>query len=99
MTCCQNTCRKYGVRNGLQRFQCRQCGKLFTEPHERLFDQMSTADDRGLLALRLLVEGNSIRSTERITDLHRDTILKLLAVAGERCEKLMGRVIVNVPVR
>jgi len=51
------------------------------------------------MALRMLLEGNSVRSTERLTDLHRDTILKLLVVAGERCEKVMGRLVVNVPVR
>ena len=37
----------------------------------------------------LLVEGNSVRSVERITDVHRDTILRLLVLAGERCERLM----------
>ncbi|HEV2485104.1 MAG TPA: IS1 family transposase [Terracidiphilus sp.] len=31
----------------------------------------------------------SIRSAERVTGVHRDTILRLLVLAGERCEKLM----------
>jgi IS1 family transposase len=39
--------------------------------------------------LRLLVEGMSVRSIERITQVHRDTILRLLVVAGDRCQKLM----------
>lgn len=30
---------------------------------------------------------------------NHDTILKLLVAAGEKCEKLMGRLIVNVPVK
>jgi hypothetical protein len=38
--------------------------------------------DRALFCLQLLLEGNSIRSTERITKVHRDTILSLLEVAG-----------------
>jgi IS1 family transposase len=59
---------------------------------------MTTPQDKALLALRLLVEGNSIRSIERTTELHRDTILRLLVLVGEKCEKLMGRVIVNIPV-
>lgn len=54
---------------------------------------------RVVKVLQLLVEGCSIRSIERITGLHRDTILNLLVIAGERCEKLMGRLIVNVPVK
>jgi hypothetical protein len=43
-----------------------------------------------LLCLKLLVEGNSIRSTERITEVHRDTILRLLNIVGERREKIMN---------
>lgn len=36
-----------------------------------------------------LVEGNSIRSTERMTDTHRDTIMRLMVQVGEGCAKLM----------
>jgi IS1 family transposase len=50
---------------------------------------MRIDQDKAVLALNLLVEGNSIRSTERLTGLHRDTILDLLVLAGERCERLM----------
>ena len=35
-----------------------------------------------------LVEGNSIRSTERMTGTHRDTIMRLLAEVGEGCERI-----------
>jgi len=55
--------------------------------------------EKAVLAARLLLEGNSLSSTERITDLDRNTITTLLVLAGEKCEKLMGRVIVNVPVK
>ena len=55
-------------------------------------------DSKALLALQLLVEGNSIRSTERITGLHRDTITGLLVKAGERAKKLMDTLVRNVPV-
>ncbi|MBI3666240.1 MAG: hypothetical protein HY236_08460 [Acidobacteria bacterium] len=37
---------------------------------------------KALLALQLLVEGTSVRTTERITGLHRDTILRVLVLAG-----------------
>jgi IS1 family transposase len=49
--------------------------------------------------LKLLVEGASISSIERVTDVHHTTILKLLVLVGEKCDKLMGRLIVNVPAR
>jgi len=100
MTChnCRIEAKRFGKhRNGLQRFRCAQCGKTYTEPHEKPLEGMTTPQDKALLALRLLVEGNSIRSIERTTDLHRDTILRLVLV-GEKCEKIMGRLVVNVPV-
>jgi hypothetical protein len=36
-----------------------------------------------------LVEGNSIRSTERMTDTHRDTAMRLLVEVGEGCKALL----------
>jgi IS1 family transposase len=36
-----------------------------------------------------LVEGNSIRSTERMTDTHRDTIMRLMVEVGTGCETIM----------
>lgn len=102
MTCdaCDVKCQRFGThRNGLRRFRCPNCKKTYTEAHARLLADMTVADDKALLALQLLIEGNSIRSTERLTGLDRNTIMKLLVLASEKCEKLMGRVIVNVPVK
>ena len=39
--------------------------------------------------INCLVEGNSIRSTERMTDTHRDTIMRLLVEVGTGCHALM----------
>ena len=39
--------------------------------------------------INCLVEGNSIRSTERMTDTHRDTVMRLLVQVGDGCAKLM----------
>ena len=38
--------------------------------------------------INCLVEGNSIRSTERMTDTHRDTIMRLMVEVGTGCAKL-----------
>jgi len=38
--------------------------------------------------VRLLVEGNSIRSAERITGVHRDTIMRLAVRVGQNCERI-----------
>lgn len=39
--------------------------------------------------LSMLVEGMSIRSVERITGIHRDTIMRLTVRIGKGCEKLL----------
>jgi transposase-like protein/IS1 family transposase len=100
VTChnCRIEAKRFGKhRNGLQRFRCAQCGKTYTESHEKPLEGMNIPQEKALLALRLLVEGCSVRSIERTTELHRDTILRLLVVAGGKCERLMGRMVVNVP--
>src|ERR1035437_6482776 len=102
MTCteCEVRSQRFGThRNGLQRFRCPNCKKTYTEEHKHLIEDMNLADEKALLALQLFVEGNSLRSTERITGIDINTLMKLLVRAGEKCEKVMGRLIVNIPVR
>lgn len=45
-----------------------------------------------------LVEGNSIRSTERLTETHRDTIMRLGVAVGEGCAALHDRLFQNLQV-
>ena len=102
MTCaeCDVRCQRFGThRNGLRRFRCPQCKKTYTEPHRQTLGEMYACEEKVLLALQLLVEGNSIRSTMRITGLDQNTIMKALVLAGERCDKVMARLIINVPVK
>ena len=92
MTCeaCNVNCQRFGKhRNGLSRFRCPNCKKTYTEAHSRVLDSMYIPQDKAVLALKLLLEGNSIRSTERITELDRNTIMSLLVKAGDRCQTLM----------
>lgn len=95
---CRIDCKRAGKhRNGPQRFRCTQCKKSFTEAHERPLDEMRLPLAKAETILKMLVEGCSVRTIERLTDVHRDTILRLLVKAGERCEKLLGEKIRNVP--
>ncbi len=102
MTChsCRIECKRKGHdRKGRQRYQCRQCSKTFLEPRQDHLDGMYLPLDKAEMVLRLLLEGNSVSSVERATDVHHTTILKLLVLAGEKCERIMARKIRNVPVR
>jgi len=43
-----------------------------------------------------LVEGSSIRSIERMTGVHRDTIMRLMVGVGDICEKIMDQTMRNL---
>jgi transposase-like protein/IS1 family transposase len=102
VTChnCQSICNRFGKhRNGLQRYRCNQCGKTFTEDHTRPLAEMRLPMDKAESILKLLVEGMSLRSIERFTGVHRDTIMRLLLLAGERCQQLMDAKMRNLSAR
>ena len=96
---CESQSKKDGKdRNSNQRFKCIMCNKRFSELKEKSLGSMILAEEKALMCLKLLVEGNSIRSTERITDVHRDTIIKLLERVGKKCLAIQENLIKNVKV-
>lgn len=96
---CNSLSKKNGKdRNGNQRFKCLACGKRYSEPKEKNLGNMILAEEKALMCLKLLVEGNSIRSTERITEVHRDTIIRLLETVGKKCLWIQENLIKNVKV-
>jgi len=54
-----------------------------------------TPKERQIQVLKALVEGNSIRSIERMTGIHRDTIMRLLVRVGDKCQKIMDTQLKN----
>jgi len=102
VTChnCKSQCKRHGRdRKGTQRYKCQQCAKTFLEPREDHLDGMYLPIEKADLVLSMLLEGNSVSSVERITGTHHTTILKLLVLAGEKCERVMAEKIRNVEVR
>jgi IS1 family transposase len=45
--------------------------------------------EKKIMAVAMLCEGNSIRSIERMTEIHRDTIMRLGVRMGQGCQALM----------
>jgi IS1 family transposase len=54
---------------------------------------------KAVLCVQLLVEGNSLRSVERITGVTLHTLLDLLILVGEKCERLLSDKIQGLPVK
>jgi len=96
---CSAISRKDGRdRHGNQRFKCSRCAKRYSLPKGKLLGAMTLAEPKALMCLNLLVEGNSIRSTERITGVHRDTILRLVETVGKKCLWIQDTLVKNVNV-
>ncbi len=53
--------------------------------------------DQQVSVVSALVEGNSIRSIERMTGIHRDTIMRLGVRVGEGCKVLLDREMRDFP--
>ena len=83
-------------KNGYPRRKCKACRSTFGIIPARPLGAMRLDMDKAVLCLSLLTEGSSIRSTERITGTHRDTICSLLRIAGAKCEALLNRLVRGV---
>lgn len=75
-TPCEHTNqKKHGKdRKGNQRFRCRDCGSTFTEERVKPLGNMQITMEVAVLALKMLLEGMSIRATARIKDVPVDDV-------------------------
>ena len=100
---CGNPARRFGRdRNGYQRWQCVACQLTFTEPHAPPpagpLGPMRLSLNKAVDCLEHLLEGTSIRSTERLLNVHRDTIMSAAVTAGSNCQQFLENVVRDVEV-
>jgi len=55
--------------------------------------------EKQIAVLLLLSEGNSIRSTERLTGVHRDTIMRLVIRFGNNCRSFLDDTLMNLSLK
>jgi transposase-like protein len=80
--------------------ECQQCNKRFSEPEPKPFGaDVRLPVEKVTMILRCLAEGNSVRSTSRLCDVEKRTVLTMLKMAGDCCERFMERILREVPVR
>lgn len=84
-------------RQGNQRYRSLSCGLTWIAVKPKPLGHLRTQRPTAVLALRLLLEGNSIRTVERITRLSKHAILRLLAVLGRRAMRFWGTRMQNLP--
>jgi transposase-like protein len=104
MTCfkCQHsTVKKFGRygRHRIQRYRCTSCSTTFSDAAPTTTLAVRVDEALAMRAIHCLLEGCSVRSAERLTGLHRDTILELLVLAGKRCSQMMDARMRNLQCR
>ena len=97
--CQHERTKKHGRdKSGQQRFRCVDCGKTWIDLESRPLGTMRLEMDKAVFALKLLLEGTSIRAIERLTGVNRNTVCDLVVLIGERCERFLKSRIQDVPV-
>src|SRR5215218_4280002 len=101
---CSSLCKKFGKYGPqrIQRYRCNENKRTFSEEHEKPqgpLGDMRISLDKAETILKLMLEGMSVRSIQRITGAHQQTILDLLVIAGEKCERIMNAKIKGVAVK
>src|SRR5438552_18202503 len=86
---CEGRLRKFGTYGPkkIQRYRCMSCDR--TSTGDKKADGMRIPEETFIRIIQLLTEGVGINATARITDTNKETVLRSLVLAGERCEKLM----------
>lgn len=72
------------------------CGKTWIEKAPQPLGDMRIEKSRAVMALKMMLEGCSQRTINRLTGLNLHTLCGLLLLIGERCQKFLAERIKNV---
>jgi len=86
-------------RKSVQRYQCKTCGRTFTETFGTIFYHKRTPEHEVLEILALFDEGARISSLARATGHKEDTILRWLREAAQHAEQVEEVLMTNFKVK
>lgn len=84
----QNIKKSGKTAKGVQRYQCKTCGKTFTETFGTIFYRKRTPEHEILETLAFLAEGSRISTLSRVKGHKEDTILQWLREAARHAEQV-----------
>lgn len=77
----------------------RKCSKTFLAPQEKPLDEMYLPVEKAGWLLGSCSKATALRAWSASRKFIHTAILKLLVLAGEKCDRIMARKVVNVKVR
>src|SRR6266436_4315378 len=70
------------------------CNTIMSTIKNHMANNLPT--EKKVLAVSMLAEGSSIRAIERVTEIHRDTIMRLGVRVGQACAKIQDEKMRNI---
>lgn len=79
----------YQTRNGcVRKYVCRSCDTSFCDRKNTAFFNLSTEDEKVLLALKMIVKGMSMHSTAEVLEANPDTVRNRVQRAAKNSEEV-----------
>jgi len=79
----------YETKNGVvDRYICRTCSKSFTSNANTILHNLRTDEKTVFLALKMILNGMSLRAAAETLEVKLDTVRRWLYVAAEHCEEV-----------
>ena len=79
-----SVCGLFGKHHHIRLLYCSACKARFSERKGTAFFRSGLASALALSVLQHIAECNGIRQTERLTGVHRDTVMRLARLAGQQ---------------
>ena len=110
--CCQNAdyslhgrrdagnlsvCDRYGKHKQIRLLYCNASKARFSERKGTPLFHSCLPQETAVSVLQHLVEGNGVRQTERLTGVHRDTVMRLARLAGPHAKDTHDELVVLSP--
>jgi transposase-like protein len=103
VACPNDRCKRFGIKsrgniigNGtyptksgrIRKFICTACRAVFCERTNTVFYDLRTEEEKVLLALKLLLNGKSLRSIAEVLEICLDTVIRWLSRAVDQSEEV-----------
>ena len=88
--------RKFGhTPAGIQRYQCRSCGRTFVETIGTVFYARRRSQQTIIECLALLAERNSLAAIHRVKGVKEETVMAWLRIAAAHVERIEALLLAN----
>lgn len=89
----------YPTQGGrMHKYICRECGTVFCERQGTAFYDLRSAEDKVILALKLVLQGMSLRAVSNVLGVKLDTVRFWLAKSASHAEEVNDRLITQIRV-